>query len=219
MNSKIGLCSLTWTHPIFCERTLFNNLNFPDSNLGFAQQGSTIQIDVIADQSKEKIAGASLHFANHAGSTNQDGSYHAEGVKAGQYEIEVKAVGYIPYKGTITKNSFEDLHLVLSLHEEVSRIEGVSVLGNSENKKIKQAAIRNIFIETRAVSSQAISLSDLMNRSTGIRVRQNGGLGSRPELSVNGFQGKAIKYFKDGIPLDYLGDGYNLSLKYLIAFP
>ena len=195
----------------FFKNTLFILISIFSSNLGFAQQGSTIQIDVIADQSKEKIAGASLHFANHAGSTNQDGSYHAEGVKAGQYEIEVKAVGYIPYKGTITKNSFEDLHLVLSLQEEVSRIEGVTVLGNSENKKIKQAAIRNIFIDTRAVSSQAISLSDLMNRSTGIRVRQNGGLGSRPELSVNGFQGKAIKYFKDGIPLDYLGDGYNLS--------
>lgn len=179
----------------FFKNTLFILISIFSSNLGFAQQGSTIQIDVIADQSKEKIAGASLHFANHAGSTNQDGSYHAEGVKAGQYEIEVKAVGYKPYKGTITKNSFEDLHLVLSLQEEVSRIEGVTVLGNSENKKIKQAAIRNIFIDTRAVSSQAISLSDLMNRSTGIRVRQNGGLGSRPELSVNGFLGKSNQVF------------------------
>src|SRR5690606_3393151 len=51
----------------------------------------------------------------------------------------------------------------------------------------------------------------LMNRSTGVRIRQNGGLGSRPEISINGFQGKAIKYFKDGIPLDYMGEGYHIA--------
>ncbi|MGX1754461.1 TonB-dependent receptor [Sphingobacterium sp. NPDC055346] len=195
----------------FIKDTILVLLTIFSHNLVFAQQGSSIQIDVVDDQTKEKIDGASIHFAEYAGSTDKTGSYYLESIKSGQYTIEVKAIGYIPYQGSFTKNSFEELHLVLSLQQEVAQIEGVTIIGNSENKKIKQAAIRNIFIDTRAVSSQALSLSDLMNRSTGIRVRQNGGLGSRPEVSVNGFQGKAIKYFKDGIPLDYLGDGYNLS--------
>ena len=176
-----------------------------------AQQHSAIQIEVINDETKDKISGATVTIAGESGSTDFEGSYYINKAKAGQYPIEVKAVGYQTYKGSITKNSFEDLHLILTLEEEVEHIEGVTVTGKDANKQIKQAPIRSVFIDTRAVSTQAISISDLMNQSTGIRVRQNGAVGSRPEISINGFQGKAIKYFKDGIPLDYLGEGYNLS--------
>ena len=37
-------------------------------------------------------------------------------------------------------------------------------------------------------------------------------LGSSSNVIVNGYQGRAVKLFRDGIPSDYLGDGYNVSL-------
>ena len=52
-----------------------------------------------------------------------------------------------------------------------------------------------------------------MNRSAGIRIRQTGGLGSNAGLMMNGFQDRAIKNFKDGIPMDYLGAGYNIGAR------
>ncbi|REA59538.1 hypothetical protein DSL64_18005 [Dyadobacter luteus] len=61
------------------------------------------------------------------------------------------------------------------------------------------------------VFNQPATLTELMNRSAGVRIRQAGGLGSAPDISVTGFQGRSIRYFRDGIPLDYLRDGYNIS--------
>ena len=37
------------------------------------------------------------------------------------------------------------------------------------------------------------------------------GLGSATDVNLNGFGGKSIRYFKDGVPMDYLGEGFSLS--------
>jgi len=176
-----------------------------------AQQGSSITIQVLNQVSKSPIPSATVRLSEQSGSTNQEGFITVNGISAGKYVLHVDAIGFESFRDSITKFSSEDLKLTVPMLENSEKIEGVTVLGQSENQKIKQAPIRAVFIDTRGVSTQATSLTDLMNRSTGIRIRQNGGVGSRPEISINGFQGKAIKYFKDGIPMDFLGEGYNLS--------
>lgn len=115
------------------------------------------------------------------------------------------------FQDTVIKLAHEDLALQIRLSNDDKVLEEVTVLGKSETQQVREQAIRAVVVDTRAVSTQATTLTDLMNRSTGVRIRQNGGLGSPPELSINGFLGKAVKYFKDGIPLDYMGDGYNIA--------
>ncbi len=176
-----------------------------------AQQKGAITIHVINNQTEASIPSATVSVSSYSGSTNAEGVIAFESIAAGKYILQIEAIGYDKYLDTITKFSSENLLLTVPIQEMTHKIEGITVLGENQNQKIKQAPIRSVFIDTRAISSQAISLTDLMNRSTGIRVRQNGGMGSRPEISINGFQGKAIKYFKDGIPIDFMGEGYNLS--------
>src|SRR5690606_38599498 len=38
-----------------------------------------------------------------------------------------------------------------------------------------------------------------------------GALGNAVDVSINGFQGNSVQYFRDGIPLEYLGGGYSLN--------
>ena len=77
---------------------------------------------------------------------------------------------------------------------------------------IEQQAIKATVIDTKSLDIQPANLTELMNRTVGIRVRQTGGLGSNTDLMLNGFEGKAIKYFKDGIPMDYLGWAFSFSI-------
>ncbi|WP_270089019.1 TonB-dependent receptor [Sphingobacterium sp. SYP-B4668] len=177
----------------------------------WAQQGGSVTVQVLDQTTRIPITSATVTIADIAGSTNQAGSVTLTPILAGQHQIHIQALGYELFGDVITKYSEENLELIISMKESSKLIETVTVEGRTENQRVKQAPIRSIFIDTRAVSAQATSLTDLMNRSTGIRIRQNGGMGNRPEISINGFQGKAIKYFKDGIPIDYMGDGYNLS--------
>ena len=143
--------------------------------------------------------------------SGEDGSFHLDDISPGRHLLVVSAVGYESFSDTITKHASENLRLEIRLISSDQTLSEVEILGKTETQRVKEQPIRTLVIDTRAVSTQATSLTDLMNRNTGIRIRQNGGLGSRPEISINGFQGRAIKYFKDGIPLDYLGDGYNIA--------
>lgn len=166
---------------------------------------------VMDAETGDAVPGATILLAKRSAASQPDGGFAFDQVPAGDYPIQITAVGYTPFLDTIQKNASEDVWLEISIDRKLDQIEEVTVVGQSQRNQVKQAPIRAVFIDTRAVSTRAISLTDLMNNSPGIRVRQSGGMGSRPELSINGFQGKSIKYFKDGVPIDHLGEGFNLS--------
>ncbi|WP_310590209.1 TonB-dependent receptor [Dyadobacter pollutisoli] len=44
-------------------------------------------------------------------------------------------------------------------------------------------------------------LNQKLNRTVGVKVREEGGMGSDFNLSINGLAGKAIKFFIDGVPM------------------
>jgi outer membrane receptor protein involved in Fe transport len=88
---------------------------------------------------------------------------------------------------------------------------GVTVNATSATQKSKQQPVTATVVNARAAYEQSATLTELMNRSAGVRLRQAGGLGAATDVSINGFQGKAIRYLKDGIPVDYLRDGFNIA--------
>lgn len=177
-----------------------------------AQGTGQVTIKVSDASSHEAVSSATIRLESYQSSSNSLGLAQFGQVKPGANILEVQAIGFRPFRDTINKNAGENLNLEVSLFREAELIEGIEVVGRGRLEKAKQEPIRSVIIDTRAISAQASSLTDIMNQSPGIRVRQNGSLGSKPELSINGFQGKAIKYFKDGIPIDYLGEGYNMSV-------
>lgn len=107
-------------------------------------------------------------------------------------------------QGKVTKVSFV-------LRDRINQLSEVMVKGETNNQKAEKEVIKAEIIDTKAAQSKAVTLVELMNRSAGIRVRQSGALGSNTNIMLNGFQGKSIKIFKDGIPTDYLGASYSIS--------
>src|SRR5690606_8823574 len=157
------------------------------------------------------LGDASVHLGNTGTTTLANGYFSIKDIPAGKHLLTISAVGYTTFQDTVTKETPQNLVLQIRLSSDDQVLQEVTVVGKSETQQAREQTIRAVVIDTRAVSTQATTLTDLMNRSTGVRIRQNGGLGSRPEISINGFQGKAIKYFKDGIPLDYMGEGYHIA--------
>lgn len=167
---------------------------------------------IVLDEQNRPIAGAKVDITQQGSAFSDD---------AGQFSIYVNVNGKIgitishkdfeTYIDTFTKFANQDLKIEVQLFPASEQLDEFTIIEKSDNQKAREQAIKSIVIDTRALSTQAVSITDLMNRSTGVRIRQNGGIGSQPEISVNGFQGKAIKYFKDGIPMNYLGEGYNIA--------
>ena len=62
-----------------------------------------------------------------------------------------------------------------------------------------------------ANTRRANSVEDLVDKSPGVKIRNVGGLGSASNITVGGFQGNAVKFLYDDIPIDYLGSNYGLT--------
>ena len=144
--------------------------------------------------------------------SDDQGNFHFTALPFGEYLLTVRYVGYKTQQLPVFLSQDKPIeNLQITLIEEYQIIEDIIVFGKSETRQARELAVRAVVVDVSKVAEQPTTLAELMNRSTGIRMRQSGGLGNTVDISINGFQGNSVQYFKDGIPLDYLGGGYGLN--------
>ena len=90
-------------------------------------------------------------------------------------------------------------------------LDNVTVTGKSNTQKLREGALTVNAIDVRSMVSSISSLSGVVDRTTGVKVREEGGLGSDFDLSINGMSGNSVRYFIDGVPLDTKGSGVTLA--------
>ena len=87
----------------------------------------------------------------------------------------------------------------------------VTVVGKSKVQQLREGALSVNAIDVRSVAASVHSLSGLIDRTTGVKIREEGGMGSDFELSINGMSGSSVRYFMDGVPLESKGSGVTLA--------
>src|SRR5690606_24758783 len=176
----------------------------------FGQSGTLT--GTVTDEQGNTLVGASVTIgdADSPRITDQSGTFTFSNLPAGSYTLRITHVGYTEYTDHIRFNG-RDTELSIRLTPQSNILEGATVVGKSETQQVREQAIRAVVVDTRAAAEQPATLAELMNRSPGIRIRQSGGLGNAVDVSINGFQGNAVQYFRDGIPLEYLGGGYGIN--------
>jgi outer membrane receptor protein involved in Fe transport len=94
---------------------------------------------------------------------------------------------------------------------KITGLQEVKVYGKTATQVLKEQAFTVNAIDTRQYANTTADLNQILNRSTGIRVREQGGVGSDFNFSINGLSGKSVKYFLDGIPLEVMGSAMSLN--------
>lgn len=140
--------------------------------------------------------------------TDADGRYSLQLVP-GIYTLAVSFMGYETVRKEI--GLFHDMTLDWVMEESSVRLDGVDVYGKSQSQKIREGAFSVNALDIKPIISSLNSLTGLVDRSSGIKVRQEGGVGSDFDLSINGMSGNSVRYFIDGVPLDIKGSGVSLS--------
>jgi outer membrane receptor protein involved in Fe transport len=173
-------------------------------------QNSAI-IGKIVDSNNSPLPYINIHIKQLGQGTVADeaGEFKIEKLSHGTYELTISGIGF---ETKIVKATVPGSKLNITLEDSREQLEEVTVVGKSETQLAKEQSIRAEVINTKLLATQPATMIELMNRSAGVRIRQTGGLGSTASLMVNGFQDRAIKYFKDGVPMDYLGAGFNFAL-------
>lgn len=95
--------------------------------------------------------------------------------------------------------------------EKAEELKDVSIKSKSKKEKVETSGFAVAIIETKEASLRNLTTNELLDRSVGVRVRQNGGLGSNVEYNLNGMSGSTIGIFLDGIEISTFGSSFNLN--------
>ena len=90
-------------------------------------------------------------------------------------------------------------------------LDKVTVIGKSKTQKLREGALSVNAVDIRSFVNSINNLNTVIDRTAGVKVREEGGVGSDFDLSINGMAGNSVRYFLDGVPLDTKGSSVSLA--------
>ena len=78
----------------------------------------------------------------------------------------------------------------------------IVVEGESEERQLLRSSLPVSVIDAKQFHGRNISLNEVIKRVAGVRLAQEGGLGSRSTIAIHGLEGQRVKVFLDGAPLN-----------------
>ena len=140
--------------------------------------------------------------------TGDDGRYLLQ-LPTGDATLVVSCVGYQAIRRTLTL--LHDTTQDFTMDEDTYLLHAVEVHGKSQSQRMREGALTVQSIDLKPLTGSLHNLNELVNRSTGVQIREKGGVGSDFDLSINGLSGNSVRYFIDGMPLDVKGSEVSLS--------
>ena len=95
---------------------------------------------------------------------------------------------------------------------------GEVVVRGNQVKRVNSSAFNVMAVDTRRLRNTNLDLAHVLDRISGVKVREDGGLGSGASINLNGFTGKHVKLFIDGVPMDGASSSFSITI-YLRALP
>ncbi|MEL0651894.1 TonB-dependent receptor [Algibacter sp. TI.3.09] len=194
-------------------KTFSTFLLFFSSLFAFSQEGDlygTVKFDT-----NEPVSGAYIilkgpSFQKEANS-DINGDFYFENIPYGNYTLQFHSLDAKVKTIDITINTSEknvDVTLTFASHQDLKEIQ---IAGKTLKRQIEDKGFAVNVIKTKEASIRNIQTNDLLNTTAGVKIRQNGGLGSNVEYSLNGLSGSSVRVFIDGVPITMYGSSYSLN--------
>ena len=113
---------------------------------------------------------------------------------------------------TVICNQSNNFKFILeSYNEDSAKLNEVLVQSKSIKKQIEESPFSVQVIDFKKQYDKAGDVGDYLNRASGVKLRTDGNIGSQVQINLGGLQGKAVRIFKDGIPIELFGHGFSLG--------
>lgn len=175
------------------------------------RQGRVIISGQVVSSDNGTIDLATIHLEGTPFGARTDGDGHYTiSAPEGEYTISVSALGYkdAHRKIKVGGNGLQGLDFKLS--PDVIELNAVTVTATGVGR-VKRSAYNAIAIDTRGMQNTTKNLSDALATAPGVKLRESGGVGSDMQLMVDGFSGKHVKVFIDGVPQEGVGSSFGLN--------
>lgn len=143
--------------------------------------------------------------------TDHQGKYEIKEVPYGQIYLVATAIDINEHREEVKIDSPSKVVNMIVTGKAETNIEEVAVERKTVKKDMETSGFAVAVIETKEASLRNLTTNELLDRAVGVRVRQNGGIGSQIEYNLNGMSGSAVGIFLDGTPISTFGQSFNLN--------
>ncbi|MGY5355127.1 TonB-dependent receptor [Wenyingzhuangia sp. IMCC45467] len=167
----------------------------------------------VMDQTGFPLLGATILMDNnkYTAITNHEGEYLLPNIPIGKHTIEAIYIGYSIEKKEIFVKKKNRNTCNFTLKENSESLQQVNLHSKTEKTKIETEGFAVNVIETKEASLRNLTTNELLDRSVGVRIRQNGGIGANVEYNLNGMSGSTVGIFLDGLEISTYGQSFNLN--------
>lgn len=167
---------------------------------------------VVLDDEKQPLVYANIRVleTNQTSITNTKGEFLFS-LPKGVFTLKISNVGYKKTLLNVTNRINTNTSFKVILEKDNETLNVVTIKAKTKAEKKRNTAYAVNIIENKEIQNLSRDVNQILNTSTGINIRNTGGLGSNFRLFLNGFSGRQIRFFKDGIPIDQLGSTLRLN--------
>lgn len=185
---------------------LFSFPVFANDQALFAVKGS------VKSDSGEPLDYVSIYIqgSHYACFSDEKGNFSME-VPRGNHQLVFSFLGYkkkVVDVAAMKKGETVTVNVVLE--ESTQELGEVQVRGKSNVQKIKESAFNAVAIDVKSLHNSTLDLSGTLAKVPGVKLRESGGVGSDLQFSLDGFSGRHVKFFIDGVPLES-GSSFNIN--------
>src|SRR5690606_34727975 len=175
-------------------------------------QGTALLLGKVLTPSGEPLPVVLINIqpVNKGVLTVTDGEFTFTGIVGQSYSLAFSFMGFSPHQQDVLLQAGNQVLNVI-LQESTQELGAVMVTGKSENRLIKEKAYNVDVVDAKKLHHTSLDIGHALDRVSGIRIRESGGVGSRMSFSLNGFTGKQVKFFIDGIPMEDFGSSFQLN--------
>ena len=165
----------------------------------------------VISSNKEVVEYATVHLkgTSFGAVTNDKGIYQLS-APAGKYTLIVSILGYNTVEKQIQLSKGASLKENIVITPQSEELSEVVVVANGVNR-LNRSAYNALAIDAKALQNSTSSLSEALAKAPGMKIRESGGVGSDMQLMMDGFNGKHIKVFIDGVPQEGVGSSFSLN--------
>ncbi len=176
-----------------------------------AQKMTGISGKIISAEDRSAIDFADIYLkeTTYGCITDENGTFRLEAPQ-GTYTLAVAAIGYGTYETTITLSGRDTTLRTIALKPARNQLDEVVVI--SERKShVRQSAFNAVDLNVKEMHNSSKNLGEALSQLPGLKLRESGGVGSDAQLTLDGFSGKHVKVFIDGVPQEGAGTALDIN--------
>ncbi len=179
----------------------------------YSQQGTIRLYGSVKDEIGNPLPEATVYIEHGSVSATvgADGTFQLR-IPEGQHRVVCAMVGYerqvIDLAGRREGKHRLDFVMV---RDGNYQLEEVSVTGKSAITEVRETPFNVVALDAKSLYNSTLGLGHMLDRASGVKIRETGGMGSNMSISLNGFTGRHIKLFMDGVPMEGFGSAFQLN--------